>query len=105
MFKLNTQRSFKCPVPMTLLDESGNELSGEFSALFRVMDKDEMAEKPTALLLDEVLLEVSDLELYRGNEQLEGEALFKAAKADPGVSAALVNAYWSNLVKKPQGKT
>lgn len=105
MFRLNTQRSFKCPVPIAILDEQGQQHDGQFSAVFRVLDKTEIDSKPNALLLDEVLIEVSELELYRGTQLLQGDALLPAVKADPALASALTAAYWANLVKKPVGKT
>lgn len=106
MLKLNVNRVFKASVPVSIITPDGQQQDAEFSASFRVMTKQQAKAQGEQPLLDVVLVEVHDIELFDANDQvLTGDALLQAAKDDPTLSSALVHCYWDNLTKKPQRKT
>lgn len=102
MFKLNTKRTYKQSVPLTLVDESGKDQKGTFSATFRVTPNNETRELlDDATLLDRVLVSVSDIEVPDDEgKPLEGEELLSAVKNDPAAAFALINAYQDSIIKK-----
>jgi len=102
VFKLNTNRTYKQPVHLTLVDENGKDEKGTFSAIFRVMPNPETRELlDDATLLDRVLVSVSDIEVPDENgKPLEGEALRDAVRNDPAAAFALINAYQDSIIKK-----
>ncbi|MGO2241134.1 MAG: hypothetical protein ACTH5D_05185 [Halomonas sp.] len=106
MFTVNTARSYKYPVALTVYDENGKENTGKFKATFKVKPQDELRDMPAdTLLLDEVLKGVEDIVLTddEGNE-LKGDDLLKAAKNDPAISTALITAYQESISKKNRGR-
>ncbi|MCU7934112.1 MAG: hypothetical protein KZQ99_04435 [Candidatus Thiodiazotropha sp. (ex Dulcina madagascariensis)] len=108
MLKLNIDRTFQVPVPVSFVDENGTEQQGEFRATYRVLSETEAkaADNADKRLLEMVVVEVSELELVDKNGQvLQGRELLDAAQADPTLSSALVHTYWENAVKKPRPKT
>ena len=107
MLKLNVNRTFTVPVPVTYVDESGMDQHARFTATFRVpshADTDK-PENQGKRLLDLLLVAVCDIELTHDDQVLEGKDLLLACKADHTLSTALITAYWENATKKPQPKT
>ncbi|MES9925996.1 MAG: hypothetical protein ABW152_18095 [Candidatus Thiodiazotropha endolucinida] len=109
MLKLNTNRTFTVPVPVTYVDEEGSEQTGKFTATYKILSGTE-AEHPDNTgkrLLEMVVVKIhDDLELFdKESQKFEGEDLKAAAIADPTLAAAMVTAYWDNAVKKPKPKT
>ncbi|MBZ9574419.1 hypothetical protein [Modicisalibacter sp. MOD 31.J] len=102
MFTLNTQRTYRQPVNLTVYDERGKEKTGSFTATFKVMPHDQLREQPDGVtLLDAVLVSVSDIEVPGPDgKALEGEELLEAVKNDPAASVALVTAYQNSIAKK-----
>ncbi|HPE81001.1 MAG TPA: hypothetical protein PKZ35_13470 [Gammaproteobacteria bacterium] len=108
MLRLNINRTFTVPVPVTYVDEAGAEQHAKFSATFRVPSKDDLDARDNQgkLLLDLVLTGVREIELTDADGRgLEGDDLLAACKADHTLSTALVSAYWENAAKKPQPRT
>ncbi len=107
MFKLNTRRTFKYPVQVTVFDGE-NEVSGKFTAEFKVLPTTELSapENEGKRLLDLVLVNVHDVEVPGDDGQpLQGEALTEALKADPATSNALISAYQESITKKNRPRT
>lgn len=109
MLRLNTNRTFTVPVPVTYVDEEGGEQTGKFTATYKILSGTE-AEHPDNTgkrLLEIVVVKVhDDLQLFDNEEQkLEGEDLKAAAIADPTLAHALVTTYWDNAIKKPKPET
>lgn len=104
-FKLNVQRKFKAPVSIGVLTEAGEELTGEFHATFKMLNEEQTEENSKEMMLDAILVELHDLELFDGDIKLEGDDLMRAAKADAAISKALARSYWEHFEKKPQSKT
>ncbi|TVU88313.1 hypothetical protein [Vreelandella titanicae] len=102
MFTVNTTRTYKYPVSLTVYDENGKENSGKFKATFKVKPQDELRNMPAdTLLLDEVLKGVEDICLTDDDgKTLEGDDLLSAAKNDPAISTALISAYQESVSKK-----
>lgn len=102
MFKLNTNRTYKQSVHLTLVDEAGKDVKGTFTAVFKVMPNNETRELlDDATLLDRVLVTVSDIEVPdETGKPLEGEALRDAVKNDPAAAFALITAYQDSIIKK-----
>ncbi|WIX34963.1 hypothetical protein QO259_10095 [Salinicola sp. JS01] len=107
MFKLNTQRTYRQPVNLTVYDERGKEQTGSFTAAFKVMPHDQLLEQPDGVtLLDAVLVDVSDIEIGGEDGQpLAGDMLLDAVKNDPALSTALVGAYHESIAKKNRPRT
>lgn len=102
MLKLNVERSFPCQVPVEFTDENGAVVKGQFCAKFRIMSQAEVRGDDEARLLDKVLLDVGDIELYgTDGKALSGEALLSAVKDDPTLGSACVQVYLDTVVKKP----
>ncbi len=103
MFKASTTRIFPYPVTVYTRDAEGKEVSGTFTAKFRILPS---SQKPDQKLLERVLVGVSDLELSdeAGTALSESETL-KAAKQDPEISLALVTAYNEAIGKKNLSRT
>jgi hypothetical protein len=105
MFKLNTARTYKYPVTLTVYDESGTEHEGKFHALFKVLPNSvlrnpspDVADRP---LLDLVLVGAEGIAVDGPDGlPLTGEALCAALKDDPAAAAALVTAYSESITKK-----
>ena len=98
-FKLNTNRTFTARVSITVQDENGKDVTGEFGAEYRVVPIDPDA--AVDIDLDEVLVRVFDLEIIGDNgEQLTGDALLEAAKRDPAARIALIGTYRAKQTKK-----
>ncbi|MAD44328.1 MAG: hypothetical protein CMH98_04925 [Oceanospirillaceae bacterium] len=109
-FVLNTQRTFKQPVPIVVHDEDGNEVKGGFSAVFKILPNDElkavMAENDDTRLIDLVLVEVSGIEVPgKDGQMLTGDELLNAVKNDPAANVAMIAAYQGAIAKKNQLKT
>tara|TARA_R110002049_G_scaffold190570_2_gene359259 strand:+ start:23842 stop:24165 length:324 start_codon:yes stop_codon:yes gene_type:complete len=106
VFTVNTARTYKYPVALTVYDENGKENSGKFKATFKVKSQDELRNMPAdTLLLDEVLKDVEGICLTdEEGKTLEGEDLLKAAKNDPAISTALISAYNESNSKKNRGR-
>lgn len=102
MFTVNTKRTYKYPVSLTVYDEHGKENSGKFKATFKVIPQNELRDLPAdSLLLDQVLVGVDDICLTDDEgKELAGEDKLHAAKNDPAISTALVNAYHESVSKK-----
>lgn len=98
--KLNTQRIYRHPVPVSYYDESGKIVTGSFTGTFKVMTKGDMDDKD-ARLIDKILIGVDDIELTdeHGNE-LQGEELLDAVKNDSDLAAACMEAYNGSIEKK-----
>lgn len=107
MFKLNTQRTYKYPVSVTVYDEDGAEHTGAFKATFKVLGNGAMRD-PAAMdtpMLDLVLVGVEGIEVPGEDGQaLQGKALLDALKDDPAVSMALVAAYQESIGKKNRAR-
>lgn len=98
MFKLNVQRTYPCPVSVTIVGEDGKDVIGKFTAIFKVLPRQK--EVPVNLL-DEVLIGLEGIELSDGEGNvLEGTDALDAAKLDPAVSVALLTAYTESVLKK-----
>lgn len=106
MFTVNTARTYKFPVALTVYDENGKENSGKFKAVFKVKPQNELRDMPAdTLLLDEVLKGVEDIVLTNDEgKALEGDDLLQAAKNDPAISTALITAYQESISKKNRGR-
>lgn len=102
MFKLNTTRTYKQPVNLTVVDEAGKDVKGTFTAVFKILPNNETRELlDDATLLDRVLVSVSDIEVPdETGKPLEGEALRDAVRNDPAASFALITAYQDSIIKK-----
>lgn len=102
MFKLNTNRTYKQSVSLTIVDEQGKDQKGSFTAVFKVMPNNETRELlDDATLLERVLVSVSDIEVPdETGKPLEGEALRDAVRNDPAASFALITAYQDSIIKK-----
>lgn len=108
MLKLNLNRTFKAPVPVSFLDADGKAQDGEFSAHFTIVDRDKAKsdEYKDKELLDVVLCKVEDIQLTDDEGRiLNEEDLLRAVIADPKLSRACAFAYWREIEKKPQRKT
>ena len=106
MFTVNTGRTYKYPVPLTVYDENGKENSGKFKATFKIKSQDELRNMPAdTLLLDEVLKGIEDICLTDDEGKvLEGDDLLHAAINDPAISTALLTAYQESVTKKNRGR-
>lgn len=102
MFTVNTKRTYKYPVSLTVYDEHGKEISGKFKATFKTMPQNELRDLPAdTLLLDQVLVGVDEICITDDEgKELEGDDKLQAAKNDPAISTALVNAYHESVSKK-----
>lgn len=108
MLKLQTNRTFTVPVPVTFTDEGGQFQDAQFKATYRMMS-DKQAEDPEnqgKRLLEMVLLSVDEIELSddQGNV-LQGDDLRTACLFDHTLATALTNAYWAHAAKKPRRAT
>ncbi|SDJ24122.1 hypothetical protein SAMN04487867_12965 [Vreelandella titanicae] len=102
MFKLNTNRTFKQPVNLTIVDENGKDQKGSFTANFKILPHSEAIDLPDDIrLLDRVLVSVEGIEVPGEDGQpLTGDELLYALKNDPSASVALANAYQRSIIKK-----
>ena len=102
MFTVNTKRTYKYPVSLTVYDEHGKEISGKFKATFKAMPQNELRDLPVdTLLLDHVLVGVDEICITDDEgKELAGDDKLQAAKNDPAISTALVNAYHESVSKK-----
>jgi len=102
MFTLNTNRTCRLPVTVTLYDDDGKEQKGQFSATFKVLPTNEVRSMSSdESLLDKVLVAVHDIEV----PGKEGDELLAAIKHDPSTATALIGAYTEHVVKKNQVRT
>lgn len=101
MFKVNTARTYPYPVSVTIIDENGQDQTGEFSATFKILPRQKNLPDN---LLEKVLVKLEGLELTDGDNVLEGKAMLEAAQKDPAISTALLNAYTESVLKKSQPK-
>lgn len=102
MFKLNTQRTYKYPVSVTIFDRD-QEQTGTFTAVYKVVPNSVLKDPENAdkRLLDLVLVGVEGVEVDgEDGKPLQGDALLQALKDDPATSVALVNAYQESITKK-----
>ena|SRR5690554_1298293 len=107
MFKLNTERTYKYPVTVTVYN-GDKEQSGTFRAEYRVVPTTELTNSSNRdkRLLDLVLVNVEDIEVTgKDGKVLQGDELLDAMKADPATSLALVNAYQESITKKNRPRT
>lgn len=107
MFKLNTERTYKWPVTVTVYN-GDKEQSGTFRAEFRVVPNDELTDSANRdkRLMDLALVGVEDVEVTgKDGKLLQGEELLSALKADPATNLALVNAYQESITKKNRPRT
>ncbi|OWV30191.1 hypothetical protein [Halomonas campaniensis] len=104
MFTVNVSRTYKYPVPLTIYDEEGKEISGKFKAVFKVVPEDELRNSGADVaLLDQVLVGVEEIRLTdKDGKALEGDELLHAAKNDSAICAALQSAYQTSIRKKNQ---
>ncbi|NVE91541.1 hypothetical protein [Vreelandella titanicae] len=102
MFTVNVNRSYQYPVSLTIYDDEGKEITGKFTALFKVVPQDQLNALPEGtLLLDQVLTGVKGLGLTgEDGKTLEGDELLHAAKNDPAISTALLGAFNTSISKK-----
>lgn len=102
MFTLNTSRTFKQPVNLTIVDENGKDVKGSFTATYKVLPHNESRDLPDDIkLLDRVLIAVEGIEVPGEDGQpLTGDELLFALKNDPSASVALTSAYQSSILKK-----
>jgi len=102
VFTVNTKRTYKYPVSLTVYDEHGKEISGKFKATFKAMPQNELRDLPAdTLLLDHVLVGVDEICITDDEgKELAGDDKLQAAKNDPAISTALVNAYHESVSKK-----
>jgi len=106
MFKLNVNRTFKAPVPITIQTADGEEVNASFFATFEVLSRKKSKQNLDKTLLEVTLKELHDIELVGDDgEILTGDELLDEARADPSLSSALLLAYWDNVAKKPKSKT
>jgi|SRR5690554_2440663 len=106
MFKLNTRRTYKYPVTVTVFDGEKEE-SGKFTAVFKVLPNNQMQDPENAdkRLLDLVLVDVEGVEVAGEDGQpLQGPELLSALKNDPSASLALVTAYQESVSKKNRSR-
>lgn len=102
MFKLNTRRTYRYPVSVTVFDGE-KEVTGKFTAEFKVAPSTDLTapENEGKRLLDLVLVNVYDIEVPGADgNPLHGEALLDALKADPSASNALISSYQESITKK-----
>ncbi|MEX2475067.1 hypothetical protein [Marinobacter sp.] len=107
MFSLNTQRSYKYPVTVTVFD-GDKEHQGKFTATFKVLPHSQLSdpEKADKRLLDLVLVDVEGVEVAgEDGKPLQGEDLLRALKDDPAASLALISAYQESITKKNRPRT
>lgn len=98
MFKINTQRTYRYPVSVTIYD-GDQEVEGTFKAEFKAVPRDEIIDDQP--LLDQVLVDVHGLEVTgKEGKVLAGDELLAAVKVDPAISLALVSAYQDSYAKK-----
>lgn len=93
-FRINQNRTFKHKVTVQTTDGDGKPFNGHFFAVYRVVPIPELSSEENAqrTLLDLALISIEGLEyVNQDNQQLEGEALVEAVKAD-GQLAALLSA-------------
>ena len=108
MFELNKGRTFKAPVVIHSMTAEGAHRSGQIKATFRVVDTDELTEdhNEEKRLLDLVLVSVDELVIRdEAGEEILGDELLTAVKADPEVATALVRVYRERITRKNAGKT
>lgn len=108
--RINTARTFDTPVTVHFHDDSGQPAKGTFGATFKVQSFEQMKaeENSDKTLLDLVLVSIKEDELELVDEVgqvLKGEALLKACKTDPSISAALITAYNEAITKKNLKRT
>ena len=98
-FKLNTNRTFTARVSITVQDENGKDVTGEFGAEYRVVPID--PDSQLEVDLDKVLVRVFDLDIEgEDGELLTGDALTEAVKYDPAARVALIGTYRAKQTKK-----
>lgn len=98
MFKLNIARTYPCPVSVTVVGEDGTDVTGKFTAVFKVLPRQKDV---PANLLDHILVGLEGIELTgEDGAVLAGDAALDAAKTDPAVSMALLTAYTESVLKK-----
>lgn len=102
MFKLNTARTYKWPVTITVLD-GDQELSGTVTVTYRAVstDKAKAPENADKTILDLALVDVDGIEVVAEDGQvLLGEARLQALRADTSVAIALTQGYYDSVQKK-----
>lgn len=102
MFKLNTARTYKWPVTITVL-EGDQEHSGTVTATYRPLASDKAKNPDTASrpLLDLVLVDVDGIEVTGDDGQvLAGDARLNAIRNDPAAAVALTEGYFASVQKK-----
>lgn len=100
MFKLNIDRTFPSTVTVNFVDENGQDQTGSFTAIYKVMPRQKDLPEN---LLEQVLVKLEGLELTNAEGQvLTGKDQLEAAIADPSVSMALLTSYTEAITKKPR---
>ena len=100
MLTINTTRTYKQAITLSLLDEHGKEQTGSFKAIFRILPTSKLI-KSKKSLLDEVLVSVEDIRLLDDkNKPLEGDDLLVGVKDDRDLAVALIEAYNESITKK-----
>ncbi|OPX57072.1 hypothetical protein SAMN02745127_02067 [Oceanospirillum multiglobuliferum] len=103
--RLNTHRTFPAQVIVDFLDDAGKVQKGTFGAVFKVMPTTELMDESNSekRMLDLVLVSINDDELElvgADSEVLKAGKLLEAAKADPTLANAMLEAYNQGLAKK-----
>lgn len=102
MFKLNTARTYKWPVTITVLD-GDQELSGTVTVTYRPLasDKAKNPDNASRPLLDLVLVDVDGIEVTgEDGHVLTGDARLSALRNDPAAAVALTEGYFASVQKK-----
>lgn len=102
MFKINTQRTYKYPVAVTIFDGEKEE-TGKFTAVFKVLPHSAVKDPDLVdkNLLDLVLVDVEGVEVPGADgKPLQGKDLLQALRDDPSVHNALMTAYQESITKK-----
>ncbi len=100
MLTINQTRTYKHPVTVSFYDDEGNEKSGTFNAVFKILPTNKITEFKGSLL-DAVLVSVSDLAMNDcDGKPLADSEILTAVKLDPQVSIAIVSTYNESIVKK-----
>ena len=108
--RLNTHRTFPMAVNVDFLDDAGKPQKGSFGATFKILPTTELMDESNSekRMLDLVLVSIKEdeLELIGADGQLlKGDELLEAAKADPTLANALIDAYNLGIAKKGRKRT
>jgi predicted oxidoreductase len=103
--KINQNRTFKAPVNVNYFDTNGNQISGNFMGVFRVLKMTDFDNKETKFI-DTVLVGVEGIDMSDdfGNA-ITGDALLVAVKNDTDLASACVEAFNAAIEKKRTSQT